>query len=57
MRHPNYYLNVLPELVAIALIMKAWLVLLFLLPLYVTVLSRRIKIEENAMRRRFPEYQ
>jgi isoprenylcysteine carboxyl methyltransferase (ICMT) family protein YpbQ len=44
-------------LVAIALIMKAWLVLLFLLPLYVTVLSRRIKIEENAMRRRFPEYQ
>ena len=55
-RHPNYYLNILPELVAVALVMKAWLVLLVLFPCYVTVLSRRIRIEEEAMRKRFPAY-
>ena len=56
-RHPNYYLNILPELLAVALISKAWLVLVFLFPCYLAALSRRIKIEEEAMRARFPHYQ
>jgi isoprenylcysteine carboxyl methyltransferase (ICMT) family protein YpbQ len=55
-RHPNYYLNVLPELVAVALVMKAWWVLLILFPCYVAVLARRITIEEEAMRTRFADY-
>jgi isoprenylcysteine carboxyl methyltransferase (ICMT) family protein YpbQ len=55
-RHPNYYLNVLPELVALALVMKAWWVLLILFPCYVAVLARRITIEEEVMRRRFSDY-
>jgi isoprenylcysteine carboxyl methyltransferase (ICMT) family protein YpbQ len=55
-RHPNYYLNVLPELVGLALVLKAWLVLVFLFPCYLAALFRRIKIEEEAMRGRFPQY-
>jgi isoprenylcysteine carboxyl methyltransferase (ICMT) family protein YpbQ len=55
-RHPNYYLNVLPELVGVALVMKAWLVFAILFPCYAAVLFRRIKIEEEVMRKRFPLY-
>ena len=55
-RHPNYYLNVLPELVGLAMVLKAWLTLLILLPCYLATLFRRIRIEEEAMRMRFPQY-
>jgi isoprenylcysteine carboxyl methyltransferase (ICMT) family protein YpbQ len=55
-RHPNYYLNIIPELLALALIMKAWLTLVILFPAYLAALIRRIRIEESAMRKRFPEY-
>jgi isoprenylcysteine carboxyl methyltransferase (ICMT) family protein YpbQ len=55
-RHPNYYLNILPELAGLALIMKAWLVLAIGFPCYVAVLLRRIKIEEDVMRKRFTAY-
>ena len=55
-RHPNYYLNILPELLAVAVVLKAWLVLLFLFPCYLAALFRRIRIEEEAMRGRFPQY-
>lgn len=33
-RHPNYYLNILPELVAVALIFQAWVSLAVGFPLY-----------------------
>jgi isoprenylcysteine carboxyl methyltransferase (ICMT) family protein YpbQ len=56
LRHPNYYLNIIPELLALALIMKAWLTLLFLFPPYLVALVCRIRIEESAMRRRFSTY-
>lgn len=56
-RHPNYYLNILPELVGLALAMKAWLTLAILFPCYLVALARRIRIEEQAMRERFPAYQ
>ena len=55
-RHPNYYLNVIPELVGVALVSKAWFVLLLLFPCYLAVLLRRINIEERAMREHFPQY-
>jgi isoprenylcysteine carboxyl methyltransferase (ICMT) family protein YpbQ len=55
-RHPNYYLNIIPELLALVLIMKAWLTLLILFPAYLAALLRRIKIEEAAMRQRFHAY-
>jgi isoprenylcysteine carboxyl methyltransferase (ICMT) family protein YpbQ len=56
-RHPNYYLNILPELVGVALVMKAWLVLAILFPCYLAVLFQRIKLEEQVMRQHFPQYQ
>ena len=56
-RHPNYYLNLLPELVGLALAMKAWLTLAILFPCYLAALFRRIKIEEEVMRQRFSAYQ
>jgi isoprenylcysteine carboxyl methyltransferase (ICMT) family protein YpbQ len=55
-RHPNYFLNILPELVGLALIMGAWLVLVLGLPLYLLVLRVRIVQEEQVMKAHFPHY-
>src|SRR5215470_8407054 len=55
-RHPNYFLNILPELVGLALMMGAWLVLVLGLPLYLLVLRARIGQEEQVMRQHFPAY-
>lgn len=55
-RHPNYFLNILPELVGLALIMGAWVVLVTGLPLYLLVLRRRIVQEEQVMQAHFPHY-
>jgi isoprenylcysteine carboxyl methyltransferase (ICMT) family protein YpbQ len=55
-RHPNYYLNILPELLAMVLIMKAWLTLVLVFPPYLVALACRIRIEEAAMRQRFSAY-
>ncbi|UOP05195.1 isoprenylcysteine carboxyl methyltransferase family protein [Conchiformibius kuhniae] len=49
-RHPNYFLNIIPELIGIAFLCHAWTTLSFGLPLYGLVLARRIKQEEHAMR-------
>ncbi len=56
-RHPNYYLNILPELLGVALVTKAWLALAILFPSYLFALFQRIKLEEQVMRQRFPQYQ
>jgi isoprenylcysteine carboxyl methyltransferase (ICMT) family protein YpbQ len=55
-RHPNYFLNILPELVGLALIMGARIVLLLGLPLYLLVLRARIVQEEQVMTAHFPHY-
>jgi len=55
-RHPNYFLNIIPELVGLALIMGAWIVFVVGLPLYLLVLRRRIVQEEQVMREHFPHY-
>lgn len=55
-RHPNYYLNILPELIGFALVLHAWGTLLVGLPLYLVPLIVRIRQEEQAMRQRFPAY-
>ena len=55
-RHPNYFLNILPELVGLALIMGAWMVLVIGLPLYLLVLRVRIVQEEQVMQEHFPHY-
>ena len=56
LRHPNYVLNLIPELVGLALALRAWWTLAVLFPPYLLVLRRRIAQEERAMRARFPAY-
>jgi isoprenylcysteine carboxyl methyltransferase (ICMT) family protein YpbQ len=54
-RHPNYVLNLIPELVGLALAFHAWTTLAVLLPLYLAVLAVRILQEERAMRTLHPD--
>jgi len=55
-RHPNYFLNMIPELVGFALALQAYMTLIVGLPVYAVILYRRIQEEEQAMRDRFPDY-
>ncbi len=49
-RHPNYYLNILPELIGVALLCNAWITLCVGFPLYLLLLIVRIRQEERAMK-------
>lgn len=49
-RHPNYYLNILPELLGVALLCNAWTTLCIGYPLYCILLFIRIRQEETAMK-------
>jgi isoprenylcysteine carboxyl methyltransferase (ICMT) family protein YpbQ len=55
-RHPNYYLNILPELIGFALALHAYATLIIGLPLYLIPLITRIRQEEAAMRQKFTSY-
>lgn len=48
-RHPNYYLNIIPELIGVALLCNAWLTFCIGFPLYLCILFVRIRQEEKAM--------
>lgn len=52
-KHPNYFLNIIPELIGIALLCQAWWVLLIGLPIYGAILFIRIQQEEAAMKHLF----
>lgn len=54
-RHPNYYLNLLPELLGIVLICQTW-VAFFLFPVYLVMLGNRITLEEEVMKAHFDTY-
>ncbi|GIZ14512.1 isoprenylcysteine carboxyl methyltransferase family protein [Capnocytophaga catalasegens] len=49
-KHPNYFLNILPELIGMALLCKASLTFYVLFPIYLVILAVRIRQEENAMK-------
>lgn len=55
-RHPNYFLNVVPELIGLTLMCKAYYTLLILFPIYLVSLAVRIVQEERIMRTRFKDY-
>ena len=55
-RHPNYYLGILPELADLALAFQAWVILRLVLILYAVPLTLRIQQEEQVMRERFRFY-
>lgn len=52
-RHPNYYLNIIPELIGVALLCNAWITLCVGLPIYIALLIVRIRQEEKAMKGMF----
>ena len=55
-KHPNYFLNIIPELVGLALALHAFVTLSAGLALYLIPLSLRIKEEERVMQCKFPNY-
>lgn len=55
-KHPNYFLNIIPELVSTALICQAWYTLSIGLPLYLIPLAMRIVQEEKLMKKHFSNY-
>ena len=55
-RHPNYYLNIIPELIAISFLFRAWYTCALGLPLYLFFLINRIKQEEVLMSQHFNVY-
>ena len=55
-RHPNYFLNVIPELLAMGLIFKPWITLIVLFPIYMIFLSKRIIQENLVMKQTFTNY-
>jgi len=55
-RHPNYFLNLIPELVGFALTMHAFVTLILGLSVYMVPLVTRIRQEEAAMSERFANY-
>jgi isoprenylcysteine carboxyl methyltransferase (ICMT) family protein YpbQ len=50
-RHPNYFLNIIPELIGIGLLCKAWHVMIMVLPFYAVTMIVRIIQEERVMRK------
>ena len=52
-KHPNYFLNILPELIGMALLCKAVFTFCLLFPIYLVILAVRIRQEENAMKHLF----
>ncbi|MBY5971625.1 hypothetical protein KUV28_04680 [Ferrimonas balearica] len=55
-KHPNYVLNIVPELVGFAVVLQAWTTLIVGLPLYLVLLIARIRQENRLMRETFPKY-
>ena len=49
-RHPNYFLNIIPELIGVGLLCHAWTTMIVGLPAYLMVLGVRIRQEHEAMR-------
>jgi isoprenylcysteine carboxyl methyltransferase (ICMT) family protein YpbQ len=56
MRHPNYFVGILPELVGFCLALHAWVTLAVGMPVYLVSLGLRIRLEEQVMRQEFAAY-
>lgn len=55
-RHPNYYLSVIPELIGFALFFHAWVTLVAGMIIYLIPLVNRIREEELVMKSKFNNY-
>jgi isoprenylcysteine carboxyl methyltransferase (ICMT) family protein YpbQ len=55
-RHPNYFLNLIPEFIGLTLVFTSWVTAAVLFPVLLVAIGVRIVQEERAMREAFPEY-
>jgi isoprenylcysteine carboxyl methyltransferase (ICMT) family protein YpbQ len=55
-KHPNYFLNIIPELIGFALFFHAWITLIAGMIIYMALLITRIRQEEAVMKEHFSEY-
>jgi len=55
-KHPNYFLNIIPELIGIAVFLHAWITLSVGMVIYLVPLVIRIRQEEAIMKEHFQNY-
>lgn len=55
-KHPNYYLNIIPEVLSFAIISQGWVVFTPLFVLHLITLFNRIRLEEKIMKQTFRGY-
>jgi isoprenylcysteine carboxyl methyltransferase (ICMT) family protein YpbQ len=55
-KHPNYFLNMIPELVGFAILLHAFITLAIGLPLFLISIFFRIRVEEQVLKKKFEAY-
>lgn len=56
LKHPNYFLNMVPELIGFAIMLHAWFTLAIGVPLFLISLVFRIRVEEQVLKNKFEAY-
>jgi isoprenylcysteine carboxyl methyltransferase (ICMT) family protein YpbQ len=55
-KHPNYFLNMIPELIGFTIMLHAFITLAVGLPLFLISLVFRIRVEEQVLKNKFEAY-
>lgn len=55
-KHPNYFLNIIPELIGLTIVLNSYKVFIVLFPFYALLLYLRIRQEEAVMAQTFNNY-
>jgi isoprenylcysteine carboxyl methyltransferase (ICMT) family protein YpbQ len=55
-KHPNYFLNMIPELIGFTIMLHAFVTLAIGLPLFLISIAFRIRVEEQALKTKFEAY-
>lgn len=56
LKHPNYFLNMTPELIGFAIMLHAWFALAIAVPMFLISLVFRIRVEEQVLKNKFATY-
>lgn len=56
LKHPNYFLNMVPELIGFCILLHAWITLAIGVPLFLISLFFRIRVEEQVLKNKFEAY-
>ena len=56
LKHPNYFLNMVPELIGFSIMLHAWFTLAIGVPLFLISLVFRIRVEEQVLKNKFEAY-